>query len=96
MTPAELIDRANKAGAVLTSTVYQEAWENTRVAILKRIEDCPLGDTDVAEDLRKCLRLLRDVRANLELTMNQGKVASFTLAQEEKRRSLPLLGRYFR
>jgi len=49
-----------------------------------------LSETETAEDLRRCLKLLRDVRANLELALNQGKIASFRLAEEEKRRTNPL------
>lgn len=86
MNDPMLIDRANKAKAVLDSPIYQESYEMTRLAIISRIELCPLGDVAIAEDLRKCLRLLRDVLANLELTMSQGKLASFKLNQEEQAR----------
>lgn len=86
MNSAELIDRANKAQAVLSSPLYQDSYELCRKAILKRIEDCPLSDTQTAEDLRKCLKLLKDVRKNLEAVMSSGKIASFEIAQEEKRK----------
>ena len=86
----KLVDRAARAQAVLESDIYQEAWENTRAAIIQLIEKTPLSETETAEDLRRCLKLLRDVRANLELVLNQGKIASFRLAEEEKRRKNPL------
>ena len=54
------LDRATKAKAVLESPVYNESYEMVRNAIIDRIEKCPLSDTQVAEDLRRCLKLLRD------------------------------------
>jgi hypothetical protein len=90
MSDAELLDRANKALAVLENPIYAEAWENTRQSIIALIEKTPLSDTETAERLRICLKLLRDVRANLELMVNQGKIASFRLAEEKQRRENPL------
>lgn len=86
MNPSELIDRATKAQAVLSSPLYQESYELCRKAILGRIETCALSDVQTAEDLRKCLKLLKDVRRNLEAVMSHGKIASFEIAQEEKRK----------
>ena len=90
MTNEEFLDRANKAKAILESPVYQESYENCRNAIIRRIESTPLADTETAEDLRRCLKLLRDVRTNLELVMSQGKVALFNIEQEKRRKTNPL------
>jgi len=90
MNDAEFLDRANKAKAILESPIYQESYENTRKAIISRIESTPLADTQAAEDLRRCLKLLRDVRANLELAMSQGKVALFNIEREKSRKTSPL------
>lgn len=90
MNEHQLVDRADKARAVLESPVYQEAWDATRAAIISLIETTPLSQTETAEDLRRCLKLLRDVRSNLELFAKQGKVASFRLAQEKARSTNPL------
>lgn len=92
MNDAELIERSTKARAILESPLYQESYENCRAAIIARIEQTPLANHEVAEDLRRCLKLLRDVRANLELSMKQGKTAQFRLAEEEARRKNPLRG----
>lgn len=86
MNASEMVDRANKAQAVLSSPLYQESYDLCRKAILGRIEACPISDTQTAEDLRKCLKLLKDVRRNLEAVMSHGKLASFEIAQEEKRK----------
>ena len=82
MNEGQLLERANKARGLLENPMYIESFEMVHRAIIKRIEDCPLGDVAIAEDLRKCLRLLRDVRANLDLAMKQGKLVSFKIEQE--------------
>lgn len=84
------IDRAHKAKAILDSPVYQEAYAMVRMAIIDRIERCPIADTQTAEDLRKCLKLLRDVRANFEAALGDGKVEQFNLTEAEKRKANPL------
>ncbi len=90
MNDAQLLERSTQALAVLENPMYREAWENTRLAIIGLIEKAPLSDTQTAEDLRRCLKLLKDVRTNLELMVNQGKIVSFRLAQEKQRRENPL------
>ena len=85
-----IIDRANKAKAVLESPAYIEAYDMCRAAIIDRLEKCPISDVQVAEDLRKCLKLLRDVRANLETVLNSGKLEQFRLSETEKRAGNPL------
>lgn len=94
MNDMQLIERADRARAILESPVYTQAWDDTRAAIIMLIETTPLSQTQTAEDLRRCLKLLRDVRSNMELFMKQGKVASFKLeqekAQEKARRENPL------
>lgn len=83
------IDRANKAKAILDNPMYEESFELCRQAIIHRIENTSLTDTQTAEDLRRCLKLLRDVRANLIATLNSGKVEQFRLQEEQKRRDNP-------
>lgn len=63
-----------------------------RAAIIERIEKCSLTDTQTAEDLRRCLKLLRDVRLNLEAAVNVGKLADFKIAQQEKIKANPFRG----
>ena len=92
MTPGEIQARAVKAKAILDSPIYEEAYANVRMAILTAIEKAPMADTAQCEDLRKCLRLLRDVRANFELAVKQGQVIDFQLAEELERRKNPLRG----
>ena len=84
------IERADKAKAILESPIYQEAYEGVRTAIIERIEKCSLTDTQTAEDLRRCLKLLKDVRLNLEVILNHGKIEKYQLQQELERKKNPL------
>lgn len=99
MNDAQLADRAHKARTLLENPMYLESFEMVHKAIIARIEACPMADVAVAEDLRKCLRLLRDVRANLEVAVNQGKIVSFKIEQEralEQRKKLHLTPNFYR
>ncbi len=100
MNDAQLAERAHKAKTLLDNPMYNEGFDLVHKAIIARIEACPLSDTAVAEDLRKCLKLLRDVRANVEVAINQGKVVSFKIAQEreeqEKRKKFNLIPNFYR
>lgn len=87
MKDPELLDRANKAKAILDSPLYQESWEATRNMIIALIEKTPLSETATAEDLRRCLKLLKDVRRNLEGVLAMGASAEFNLAQTQERAS---------
>lgn len=90
MTPAQAIDRANKAKAILDNPMYEEAFDLCRLAIIDRIEKCPIADTNTAEDLRKCLKLLRDVKANVTAALNTGKVDAFNIEQAAQAKKNPL------
>jgi len=84
------LERAQKAAAILESPVFTEAFESVRTAIIDRLEKCPLNAAQEADELRKCLRLLRDVRLNLVAVIGNGKVAGFRLEQDEQRKKNPL------
>lgn len=84
------IDRANKAKAVLEAPGFEDAFQAVRSAIIERIEKCSLTDTTTAEQLRTCLKLLKDVRLNLELAVSDGKLAEFRIAEAEKRSKNPI------
>jgi hypothetical protein len=84
------LERALKAKAVLDSPAFIDSFENVRKAIIDSIERCSLKDTESAEHFRICLKLLKDVRLNLEAAINSGKLASFRLNEEKERRENPL------
>lgn len=80
------------AQSVLDNPAYQKAYEDCRLAILDRIEKLPLAEVGAAEDLRKCLRLLRDVQANMVHALNKGKLEQFAIEQAIKAKSNPFRG----
>ena len=94
MTPEQELDRAHKAKAVLDNPLYQESYELCRLAIIAEMEKCSLTDTARAEVLRHCLKLLKDVRANMAVALNSGKVAAFNIAQEVAARKNPFKGMF--
>ena len=87
------IDRATKAKAILESYVFADAFKNVREEIIRRLES-PQTDTETAEDLRRCLRVVGSVKTNLEAAISGGKLEVFRLEQDEKRKKSPL--RFFR
>ncbi len=92
MSAPEILDRATKAKAVLDSPAFAGAFESVRNALIKGLEDCPSEDVKNAEDFRKCLKLLKAVRLNLETAINTGKLEQFQMNELEKRRTNPLRG----
>jgi len=80
------VDRASKAKALLDNPMFDESFALVRSALLERIENWSLQDAAGAEKLRMMLKLLRDVRANVEQAVRDGKVSSFRL--DEERRNL--------
>lgn len=89
MTPLE---RAQRAQSLLNDPMLTEAFEMTRMRLLEGLETLDTHETDKAEDFRKCLKLLKGVRLNLETAVNSGKLEAFRLKQEEERKKNPLRG----
>ncbi len=87
-----VLGRAARAKALLADETLTDAFASVKRAIFERIEACPIKDTETAENLRKCLKLLNDVRANLEVAVNDGKIEEFRIAEEKRRRSFNLFG----
>ena len=80
------IDRGNRAQALLDDETLQQAFADVREAILGQIESCPLRDTEGAEKLRLMLKLLRDLQANLETAVSNGKLAEVELNHSQDKR----------
>jgi hypothetical protein len=79
------VERGSRAQTLLTDPLFSEAFENVRTAIHEKWEACPLRDRDGAHELRLMLKLLGDVRAVLESTIVDGKVASAELERLNRR-----------
>ncbi len=86
MNDLKAVDRAAKAQALLDNPMFDESFALVRTALLERLENWSLQDPNGAEKLRMMLKLLRDVRANIEQALRDGKVSAFRL--DEERRSL--------
>lgn len=91
MTEAQLIERGFRAKALIDNPLYAESFALVRQAYLDAIEKCSLTDVETVENLRKCLKLLRDVRAQVDQAVSSGKVELFRREQAEKRKN-PLFG----
>jgi hypothetical protein len=87
MNDQAAVDRAARADALLKNEMFNDAFACVREAILERIENWSLQDTNGAEQLRMMLKLLRDVRANIEQAVRDGKVSSFRLDEERRKLS---------
>lgn len=81
------IERAEKAQRILNDEIFKESFESVRQALLQKFESAPVNDAEGMVKVRLCLKLLTDVRANLEATLRDGKVEEFNI-QEKKRLSI--------
>ncbi len=83
----EHVNRAAKAQALLNDPELSEAFESVRKSIIDRWEAAPIRDRDGAHELKLMLKLLGDVRANIQSVVNTGKVIEHheTLMQRAKR-----------
>lgn len=93
MSEQAKIARAEKVSRLLSDPEFVAAFDNTKLAIFQQIEKTPIRDTEGLTSLRLCLKLLSDVRANLEHVLNDGKVAEFNIEQAKKHRFGFLRGR---
>lgn len=66
-------DRPAKARRLLEDPVFQEAFAGVEKAIHEKWAGTPLRDKDGAHELRLMLKLLRDVRKNIERVAQEGK-----------------------
>jgi len=87
--------KPEQAKAVLENPAFEEAFAGVRTAILSSIERCSLKDVETAEDLRRCLKLLKDVKTHFVACLNDGKLQEFRTAQQEQAKKNPFRN-YFR
>jgi hypothetical protein len=81
------IDRGAKAHRLLSDPMLTEAFTLVAQAIHEAWETAPVRDTEGQHLLKLQLKLLGDVRANLEQAVTDGKLASI----EYERRNTPTL-----
>jgi hypothetical protein len=79
------LDRGIKAEKLIKDPILDEAFSLVRSAIIEKWEMTPLRDRDGAHELKLMLKLLGDVRANLEQAVVDGKLAAAELKQQARR-----------
>lgn len=90
MSKEQDLAKASKAEQLLNDDTLNEAFDSVRQAIFSKIEQTPLRDDDGLKQLRMMLKLLRDVRANLERAIRDGKLAAEELRIEKERSKVRL------
>jgi hypothetical protein len=71
----EVVD-GTRAQRLLEDQVLVKAFDDVRLAIIERWESCPIRDTEGQHELKLMLRVLADVRGNIELAVHNGKLAA--------------------
>ena len=82
------IDRGHKAQKLLDDPILDQAFRDVETAIHERWAECPLRDKEGAHELKLQLKLLSDVRANLERAVADGQLAAHEL-ETQRRESSP-------
>jgi hypothetical protein len=79
------LDQAVRAEKLLNDDTLTQAFTDVRQAIIDKWEATPLRDKDGAHELKLMLKLLSDVRANLEQAVSNGKLAAEELKRINRR-----------
>ena len=82
------ISRSARAQALLENSELSAAFEAVRTALLQRIEACPIRDRDGVHELKLQLKLLVDVRANIQSVVNTGKVIEYRTNMLERAKGI--------
>lgn len=82
MTPDEELRRGEQARQVIENEIYAEAWKSVRDGIISAWESAPIRDKEGQNELKLMLKLLTDVRRNIETVMNTGKMAKIQIERE--------------
>lgn len=80
----EALHRAEKAKALLGNSELTGAFSAVRESLLLRIEECPIRDHEGVHELKLQLKLLADVRANIQSVVNTGKVIEYRTTMLER------------
>jgi hypothetical protein len=83
------VERGQRADRLLQDPLLIEAFALVRTAIIDKWEQTPVRDKDGAHELKLMLKLLGDVRANLEQALADGKLAAAELQIQARRELTP-------
>lgn len=70
----EAMVRADRARSILENSEFAAAFAAVRESLLTKIEEAPIRDREAVHECKLMLKLLNDVRANLQSVVNTGKV----------------------
>lgn len=84
MTLEAEVERGQRAQHLLDDPLLTEAFDLVRQAIHERWEAAPIRDQEGAHELKLQLKLLNDVRANLEQALSDGKLAAAELKTQRQ------------
>jgi hypothetical protein len=84
----------SQAHALLTNPAFVKAYDEVEVALMQRMVACPIRDKRGLYELKLMLKLLGDVKTNLEQAIGDAKVAEKELRLLEER-SKSLIRRVF-
>ena len=84
MSDKEVLEKASKAERLLADPLLTESFDAIRMAILDKIEAAPVRDRDGVHELKLMLKLLRDVRGNLEQAVRDGKFVTLRTRSEDE------------
>lgn len=82
MAHEEEMMRGEQARQVMENEIYIEAWKSVREAIISAWESAPIRDKEGQNELKLMLKLLTDVRKNVETVMQTGKMAKIAIERE--------------
>jgi len=60
------------------------AFAGVRHALLEKFEQCPIRDIEGQHEIKLMLKLLGDVRANLQSMLDSGKVVESRISMSER------------
>jgi hypothetical protein len=83
--PEAQIFEGSKAQRLLEDEAFIQAFKDVKQAILDKWEAAPLRDREGAHELKLMLKLLADLKANLEMAVNNGKMAAAELKQSREK-----------
>lgn len=78
------LDRGARAEKLLNDPLLVESFQTLRETILSGIEATPLRDVEGAEKLRIMLKLLKDLRHNIDKVVQDGKLAKVEIERNSK------------
>lgn len=81
------IQRGTDAKRLLDDPALKQAFTDVEAAIIQRWASSPIRDKDGQFELRLMMKLLGDLRVNLEQALADGKLAAEELRVNEQRKS---------